>query len=247
MRVRELDGRKGETRSVLRREYLLHTPDAFVRTPMPEITGGVAVVHASPRLGAEFLMYTAELDPGGALGFVAEQRFCWVLEGTVRVAELADVSAGGYAYLPPHTAGTVRALTAAALLVIEKGYEALAGVDAPATFAGREEEVTPVALGGDAGLLVRALLPADLGFDFAVNTMTYAAGTALAQVEVHVMEHGLLMLEGAGTYRLGDERYAVRAGDAIWMGPYCPQWFVSEGDGPAKYLIYKDWNRRPRL
>jgi len=94
---------------------------------------------------------------------------------------------------------------------------------------------------------VRPLLPGDFAFDFAVNTMTYEAGAALGQVEIHVMEHGLVMLEGGGTYRLGDSGYGVRAGDFIWMAPYCPQWFVAEGDGPAKYLIYKDWNRRPRL
>ena len=34
-----------------------------------------------------------------------------------------------------------------------------------------------------------------------------------------------------------------RAGDAIWMGPFCPQWCCAYGTGPAKYLIYKDWNR----
>jgi glyoxylate utilization-related uncharacterized protein len=28
-------------------------------------------------------------------------------------------------------------------------------------------------------------------------------------------------------------------------GVYCPQWFGAIGKAPAKYLIYKDWNRRP--
>jgi glyoxylate utilization-related uncharacterized protein len=27
------------------------------------------------------------------------------------------------------------------------------------------------------------------------------------------------------------------------MGPFCPQWCCAYGDGPATYLIYKDWNR----
>jgi len=59
------------------------------------------------------------------------------------------------------------------------------------------------------------------------------------------MEHGLLMLEGGGIYRLGDAWYPVAAGDFIWMGPYCPQWFGALGKRPAKYLIYKDWRRHP--
>lgn len=82
-------------------------------------------------------------------------------------------------------------------------------------------------------------------WDFAVNTMTYDPGAALSQVEIHVMEHGLLMLEGGGIYRLGDNWYPVTAGDFIWMAPYCPQWFGAIGKTPAKYLIYKDWFRHP--
>jgi (S)-ureidoglycine aminohydrolase len=64
-------------------------------------------------------------------------------------------------------------------------------------------------------------------------------------VEIHVMEHGLLMLEGGGIYRLGDCWYPVTAGDFIWMRAFCLQWFGALGKVPAKYLIYKDWNRSP--
>ena len=92
---------------------------------------------------------------------------------------------------------------------------------------------------------MRALLPEDPARNFAVNTMTYQPGAALSMVEVHVMEHGLLMLEGGGIYRLGDQWYPVSAGDFIWMGPFCPQWFGALGKQPAKYLIYKDWNEHP--
>jgi (S)-ureidoglycine aminohydrolase len=98
---------------------------------------------------------------------------------------------------------------------------------------------------GDPDLGVRALVPPDACFDFAVNTMTYQPGSALPVVEIHVMEHGLLMLEGGGIYRLNDCWYPVAAGDFIWMAPYCPQWFGALGKRPAKYLIYKDWNRNP--
>jgi (S)-ureidoglycine aminohydrolase len=76
--------------------------------------------------------------------------------------------------------------------------------------------------------------------------MTYQPGAALSMVEIHVMEHGMLMLEGGGIYRLGEHWYPVTAGDFIWMAPYCPQWFGALGKSPAKYLIYKDWNRHPQ-
>jgi hypothetical protein len=58
-----------------------------------------------------------------------------------------------------------------------------------------------------------------MSFDFAVNTMVYQPGASLSMVEMHVMEHGLIMLEGGGIYRLGDSWYPVTAGDFIWMGP----------------------------
>ena len=52
-------------------------------------------------------------------------------------------------------------------------------------------------------------MPDGAAYDFAVNTMTYDPGAALSMVEIHVMEHGLLMLEGGGIYRLGDSWYPV--------------------------------------
>ena len=249
-----MDAKAGETRSVVRREYLLHTPDAWVRTPLAEVSRGVVIIHCSPRLGAGFLQYTVELEASGVLGACTAservQRFLWVLAGEVEVEDgerVHRLGAGHYGYLPDDFAGDVVAITPARLSVIEKKYEPLGGVAAPSAMFGVETEVPPVALGGDDKLMVRSLLPPDFSFDFAVNTMTYAPGAALAQVEIHVMEHGLVMLEGEGTYRLGDEGYGVEAGDFIWMAPYCPQWFIAEGVVPAKYLIYKDWNRRPRL
>ena len=77
----------------------------------------------------------------------------------------------------------------------------------------------------------------------AVNIFAYQPGGHLPYTEIHVMEHGLLMLEGQGVYRLEDSWYPVEQGDVIWMGSYCPQWFVAMGKQPASYLYYKDVNR----
>jgi (S)-ureidoglycine aminohydrolase len=61
------------------------------------------------------------------------------------------------------------------------------------------------------------------------------------------MEHGMLILEGAGVYKLGDDWHPVEKGDALWLAPYCPQWFVAMGKTPSRYIYYKDVNRAPRL
>ena len=238
----------GLTRSTNKRDHLLHTPDSFIRTVLPGMQGGAAIVHVSPAVGAGFTQYTAELEPGGTLGTTAAQRFVYLLSGSADIStdnSFHSLAAGGYAYLPAGLAHTLTAQQAARLAVIEKIYQPLDGVVAPPFFMGCEEDASPTALMGDPDLQVRALLPEDAGFDFAVNTMEYQPGAALSMVEVHVMEHGLLMLEGGGIYRLSEAWYPVTAGDFIWMAPYCPQWFGALGKQPAKYLIYKDWNRHP--
>jgi (S)-ureidoglycine aminohydrolase len=238
----------GFTRSSNRRDHLLQTPDTFVRTPLPGMRGGVAIVHISPAAGAAFTQYTAELEAGGTLGPTSGQRFVYVLSGEADLATQTSfhpLAAESYAYLPAGSAHTLTAHQATRFAVIEKTYQPLEGVSAPALLTGREAEAAPTPLLGDPSLLVRSLLPDRPEFDFAVNTMTYQPGTALGMVESHVMEHGLLMLEGGGIYRLGDAWHPVAAGDFIWMAPFCPQWFGALGKLPAKYLIYKDWNRHP--
>lgn len=233
----------GGSRSAHAADHLLHTPDAFVRAPLPGLRGGTAIVHMSPARGARFTQYTVEFEAGGELAGFGGQRFVYVLSGGVRVAGTV-LAKGGYAYLPPGDGAALEAVTAARAAVIEKAYQPL-GAPPPGRLLGHEREVAGRALGGDPALTVRGLLPDDPRFDFAVNTMTYLPGAALPMVEVHVMEHGLLMLEGCGVYRLGDRWYPVTAGDFIWMASFCPQWFGALGKHPAKYLIYKDWNRHP--
>ena len=242
----------GHTRSANRRDHLLLTPDTFIRTTLPGMKGCTAVVHVSPAAGAAFTQCTAEFEPGGTLGPAgmptSAERFVYVLSGSIDVAtdsSFRSLAVGGYAYLPAGVQHTLTAQQTTRLAVIEKVYKPLEGVAAPAALMGREEDAAGTALMGDPDLQVRALLPDEAGFDFAVNTMTYRPGAALSMVEVHVMEHGLLMLEGGGIYRLGDAWYPVTAGDFIWMAPFCPQWFGAIGKQPAKYLIYKDSNRHP--
>jgi (S)-ureidoglycine aminohydrolase len=238
----------GHTRSTNQRDHLLHTSDTFVRTALPGMALATAIVHISPAGGATFTQYTAELEPGGNLGPTSNQRFLYVLEGAADLATettFHSLIPGSYAYLPEDSIHTLTAQQTTRLAVIEKPYELLISVTAPEVLVGHEEKVLAVPLNDDPDLQVRSLLPGSLSFDFAVNTMTYQPGAALSMVEVHVMEHGLLMLEGGGIYRLGDHWYPVSAGDFIWMGPFCPQWFGAIGKRPAKYLIYKDWNRHP--
>jgi (S)-ureidoglycine aminohydrolase len=233
----------GHTRSVRRSDHLLLTPDTFVRAPLPGMTKAMAIVHVGPAIGAGFTQYTVEFEDGGIMGTAATQRFIYVLEGEVRLDERTVLRSGDFEYAATGRAASVASRGRSRVAVIEKPYQSLAGKDAPASFTGTERSIKAEPLEGDNAIEVRHLLPDDFAFDFAVNTMTYQPGAALPMVESHVMEHGLLMLAGGGIYRLSDAWYPVKAGDFIWMAPYCPQWFGALGKEPARYLIYKDWNR----
>jgi (S)-ureidoglycine aminohydrolase len=259
----------GQTRSSQKHNHMLLTPDTFVRTTLTGMKSCAAVVHAGPDCGAKFAQYTAECEYGGELGETPAQRFLYVLEGQLTVeteGRKHELAARGYAYFPEGAPHRVLATKPSRVAVIEKFYQPLAlsnspsassdplsasahsqraSSDSPRAFISSEDAVPSKPLNDDATLQVKCLLPDTTQFDFAVNTMVYQPGAALSMVEMHIMEHGLLMLEGAGIYRLGDSWYPVAAGDFIYMAPWCPQWFGAIGNVPAKYLIYKDANRHP--
>ena len=187
--------------------------------------GANAIVHVSPAVGARFTQYTAEMESKGSLGSTTAQRFLYVLEGKITIEhdkKRHKLSGGGYCYLPAGRRHEIVAGTDSRVAVIEKSYEQLNEIAASGVLLQHESSVNPEALMDDSALQVRSLLPDDSKFDFAVNTMTYQPGASLSRVESHVMEHGLLMLEGGGIYRLCDCWYTVAAGDFIWMAPFCP-------------------------
>jgi (S)-ureidoglycine aminohydrolase len=231
------------TRSSYQRDHLLHTPDAFVRAPLPGMRNATAIVHAAPAMGAQFTQYTVELEASGSFSPGPGQSFVYVLEGSVTFNE-TTLHQDHYAWFPPDDPVQLKSTQPARVAVIEKPHAALDGV-VPKHLTGNANDIPPEPMLGDDAVHIRHLLPDDFAFDCAVNTMTFQPGATLPMVEVHVMEHGLLMLEGEGIYRLGENWYPVKAGDFIWMAPYCPQWFGALGKTPTRYLIYKDWNRHP--
>jgi (S)-ureidoglycine aminohydrolase len=238
----------GHTRSSQQRDHMLLTPDTFVRIVLPGMKNAEAVVHVAPALGARFAEYTVEFAAGGELGGTTAQRFLYVVEGGVTLEAgggKSDLGARAFAYVPQGMAHRVCGAQNSRVIVIEKPYAGTPGAAAPTLLVSSEDAVTSEALDGDSALQVKHLLPDEFAFDFAVNSMVYQPGASLSMVEMHVMEHGLMMLEGGGIYRLGDSWYPVTAGDFVWMGPWCAQWFGAIGKVPAKYLIYKDWNRHP--
>jgi len=152
-------------------------------------------------------------------------------------AQAGELGKGGYAFVP---AGQPLELNQARegtqLIFFVKKYVPLAGAPEPALIVGQEKKIVSQPFLGDEAARLQVLLPDLPSFDLAVNVFNYQPGAHLPFVETHIMEHGLLMLEGLGVYRLDDAWYPVAAGDCIWMAPYCPQWFVAMGKSPARYF-----------
>lgn len=243
----------GRTRSVVSSEFALLTPETFIRTNLAGWQNSTCIVHIAPVIGqgARFTQFTAEMGAGAEAGPPPAdiQRFAFVLEGEVTVevnGETRTMREYDYAYLPAGTAHRLRAAQPARVSVFEKRFHPQAGgLPAPQVFFGNEREAPGSEFEGDPGLIARKLLPDEPSFDFIVTTMSYAPGATLPYVEIHYMEHGLLMLEGEGIYRLGERFLPVAAGDVIWMGAHCPQWYGALGKQWSKYLLYKDMNRHP--
>lgn len=244
----------GSTRSTVQWDHALHGPDSHIITKLPGWTETDGIILISPQMGsmtrARFSQYMALMQTGAQAGppLAGMQRFLFVIEGSVRVksgAENVKLTSGGYAFLPAEIDHSIEATSLARVNVFEKPYAVLPNVAPPLIVTGQEQEVTAVEFLGDPDLLLRMLLPDTPSFDMAVNIMHYNPGATLPMVEVHYMEHGLLMLQGQGIQRLADSWYPVQIGDVVWMAPYCPQWFVGMGKEPARYLLYKDMNRDP--
>ena len=241
----------GATRSRVCKDHALICPDSFVSSPLPgwEKTQGFILI--APVLGARFTQYLAVMEPGGTAGPAPAgvERLAYVVDGEVALKIGRDgehvLGVGGYAFIPPNADVQLRARAASRLNVFEKRYQPLPGVAVPRPLFGQEQNVEGAPFLGDPDAVLKVLLPTEPAFDLAVNVFTYQPGATLPQVEIHVMEHGLLMLEGMGVYQLADSWYPVLKGDVIWMASYCPQWFVAMGKGPARYLYYKDVNRDP--
>ena len=237
----------GLTRTIVRRNYALLAPDSHVPSVLPGWTDCTVCVLLSSALGARLVQVLIDLQKGGR-GRVetdAEEWLLYVVRGRGKLNKHA-LRAGSFAYAPP---GSSLEFTSAAeatqLLIFRKNYEPLDGLDAPAFLIGHEDDALEAPFLGDPRARLKTLLPDTPAADMAVNIFTYDPGATLPFVESHVMEHGMLFLTGSGVYRLDEDWHPVTAGDALWIAPYCPQWFIAAGPGPARYIYYKDVNRTP--
>lgn len=241
----------GSTRTHVAFDHALIGADGHVVSDLDGWTDAQGVVLISPAMGpgpkgprfCQYLVHaTAQSKCEPAAGGI--QRLIYVLDGELSV-DGKSLTTDHFAWLPPDKPVPVLSKGDSRLLVFEKPYVAIAGVETPQVLTGSLADAPAEPFMGDEDAMLATLLPTDTGFDMAVNVFTYQPGATLPFVETHIMEHGLYMAAGQGVYRLADNWYPVQKGDTIWMAAYCPQWFVAMGKQPARYIYYKDVNRSP--
>ncbi|KAL9368875.1 hypothetical protein Peur_040074 [Populus x canadensis] len=225
----------GFTRSVYERDHALITPESHVFSPLPEWTNTLGAYLITPAMGSHYVMYLAKMQENSRSGLPLNdvERFLFLVQGSATLSNASGAhhqmmaSVDSYAYLPLNFEHSLECGASATLAVFERRYDSL------------ENHVTEQIDGSTdqqqaryLSIIVfelRKLLPPSLQYDFNIHIMDFQPGEFLNVKEVHYNQHGLLLLERQGIYRLGDSWYPVQSGDAIWMALFVPQWYAALG------------------
>jgi (S)-ureidoglycine aminohydrolase len=235
------------SRGVRGLSFTVVTPANHYPSRLPAFGDAPVVKLVTPRMApARIGAYLVSLPAGEGTARPVEpgfETFLYALEGDAAVRSGGDalaLHAGGFVYLPGDDAYHLAAgEQPARLLIVKRRYEPHADLPAPRALSGHRDD-EPFADTDVPGFRRRELLPTtDPAFDFNMSLLAFDPGVGLDKIEIHDEEHGLYMTAGGGTYLLEERELEVRAGDFIYMAPYCPQSFVA-GDEPSEYLLYKD-------
>lgn len=239
------------TRSVVKRNHAVIAPDGYINSNVPGWINCTVNVIINEQMGANLCQTLISCGKNSIVkgATKASQIFFYVVEGSGKATigiKNKPLTKGQFVYVPTGKDYLINDFAEGTqLLTFHKVYEKIEGYEIPEVLFGDAANIDGPIYMNDEALRIQVLLPADLNFDMAVNIFTYQSGGNLPMVETHVMEHGLLYLQGQGIYMLDHEWYPIKKGDSIWMAPYCQQWFTAMGKEPAIYIYYKNVNRFP--
>lgn len=241
------------TRSVVKSNHAVISPDGYISSSVPGWTNCTVNVIINEDMGANLCQILITLHTHGKLSGKTKvsQIFFYIVQGkcTARVSgETRVLTKGQFVYVPVAKEYYFEnSEEGTQILTFHKVYEYLEGHNIPEILFGDAADAEAPSYLGDPALRLQVLLPDNHSFDMAVNIFTYDPGGHLPLVETHVMEHGLMYLQGQGIYMLDHHWYPIKKGDSIWMAPYCQQWFTAMGREPAVYIYYKNVNRFPTV
>ena len=243
-----------KTRAVIRLgEYAVLPPEGRVFNVIPNFEGFKMTILASPKMGASFVQYIAEVAPGASttktFGGDGIETFVFFLDGegelTVNIGnEEKKLTQGGYAFAPADlginmknkSEGTMR------ILLYKQIYIPLEGKSARIVF-GNVNDIKERIYDDMENVFITDLLPVEIGFDMNMHILSFEPDGCHPFVETHVQEHGAYLMQGQGIYLLGDEWVQVMKEDFIWFGPFMQQAVYTTGRERLTYIYSKDCNR----
>lgn len=252
-----------DERAVFTESYAFIPADTMrdiVTSFLPHWKNTRAWIIARPMTGFSetFSHYITEVGPGGGSTRPDDnpnaQSVLFVVAGAAEITLMGQahsLTAGSYVYIPAGADWTFRNISnvPATFHWIRKAYQAADGVALPQPFITHDDNATVIEMPETDGKwsTSRFVEPEDLRHDMHVNIVNFLPDGCIPFMETHVMEHGLYVLEGTAKYRLNQDWVEVGPGDYMWLRAFCPQACVATGDGPFRYLLYKDVNRHMPL
>lgn len=232
----------------------------IVTSFLPGWDGARAWILARPLSGfAEtFAQYAVELAPEGGSNTpepdVDAQAILFVAHGAAHLTigdQQHALRPGSFAYIPPGARWTLwnRSDQSCGVHWVRKKYVPGLGLSLPEPLVTHDDDVPAATMPDCDGKWAtqRFLDPLDMRYDCHVNIVNFQPGGRIPFAETHVMEHGLYVLEGTAEYLLNKDWVSVGPGDFMWLRAFCPQACIATGDGPFRYLLYKDVNRHVPL
>jgi len=241
------------TRAVIKHgRYAVIPPEGLVNNVVPGIEGCKISIIASPKMGAGFVQYiiTSGKDGKTTKTFAKEvgvESFIYCIEGEGSVSvggKNVVFSEGAYAFAPEGVGIDFENNSEKEMKIIlyKQRYIPVEGYEARVVF-GNVNELDYSIYEGMENVLIKDLLPTDLGFDMNMHILSFKPGGCHPFVETHVQEHGAYVLEGEGAYLLGDVWRMIKKDDFVWFGPFTQQGSYGVGRVNFTYIYSKDCNR----
>jgi len=243
-----------DSRAVIKHgNYALIPPNGLVNNVVPGIENCRVSIVASPKMGASFVEYIVEAQPKSghtSVPFAAEpgvESFIYCMSGqgeAVIDGRREELTEGVFAYAPSGVGISFSNPSDQPLRLVlyKQRYIPLKGYDSRIVF-GNASKMEYRIYDGMENVLIKDLLPTDLGFDMNFHILSFLPGGSHPFIETHVQEHGAYILSGEGAYYLGGEWRMIKKGDFVWFGPFTTQGAYGVGREPFTYVYSKDCNR----
>lgn len=240
------------TRAIIEHgKYAVIPPEGRVNNSIPNFKDSFISVIASPEMGAGFVQYKMDVEPGGGTVEPLDEEdievfvYCLSGKGTITIGDEQQlIEEEGYAYAPAHETIDIKNTSSEnwELIVYKQKYKPL-GEKKPWTIFANAKDLEFTPYDNMENVLIIDFLPTDPAFDFNFHILKFEEDGTHPFVETHVQEHGIYFLTGEGMYLIDDTWVPTKKDDFVWFGPYVPQAHYSVGRGNTSYIYSKDQNR----